>query len=74
MSEPFLAEQIIIRAVSDSRFRTALAADPKRTLQEAGVDVTADQLKAIELAKPEEWGKLSLEDVMARIDVFYRKR
>jgi hypothetical protein len=74
VSEPFVAEQIIVRAVSDATFRRALAADPKRTLREAGVEVTDDQLKAIELAKPEEWGKLSLEDVMARIDLFYAKR
>ena len=74
MSEPFLGERIIVRAVSDATFRTALAANPERTLREAGIDVTADQLNAIKLAKPEEWGKLTLEDVMARIDLFYAKR
>jgi hypothetical protein len=74
MSEPFTAEAIIVRAVSDPTFRTALAANPERTLKEAGLEVTADQLKAIVLAKPAEWDKLSLEDVMARIDLFYAKR
>ena len=74
MSEPFVGERVIIRAVSDATFRAALAANPERTLREAGIDVTADQLNAIILAKPAEWGKLTLEDVMARIDLFYAKR
>ena len=74
MSEPFVGEQIVLRAVSDPTFRTALAANPERTLKEAGIEVTADQLKAIVLAKPAEWDKLTLEDVMARIDLFYAKR
>ncbi|NIV29267.1 MAG: hypothetical protein GWN58_07090 [Anaerolineae bacterium] len=64
----------MIRAVSDPTFRAALAANPERTLREAGLEVTADQLNAIVLAKPAEWDKLTLEDVMARIDLFYAKR
>jgi hypothetical protein len=74
MSEPFVAEQIILRAVSDAMFRRALAADPGKTLREAGFEVTTDQLNAIVLAKPAEWGDLSLKDIQVRIDTLAKKR
>ena len=74
MSEPFVAEQIILRAVSDATFRRALAADPGKTLREAGFEVTADQLNAIVLAKPAEWGDLSPKDIQVRIDTLAKKR
>lgn len=74
MSEPFIREMIITRALSDATFRAALAADPERTLAKAGIEVTPDQLKAIVLARPAEWGDLSLEDVIVRIDTLARKR
>ncbi len=74
MSEPFIAEKIIVRAVSDPTFRRALAADPGRTLREAGFEVTPDQLNAIVLAKPAEWGNLTPEDIQVRIDTLARKR
>jgi hypothetical protein len=70
MSEPFLAEQIILRAVSDPSFRTALATSPERTLRDAGFEVTRDQLDAIVQAKPAEWGKLTPEAIQTRIDKF----
>jgi len=74
MSEPFTGERIITRALSDPTFRAALAANPEQTLAKAGLEVTPDQLNAIVLAKPAEWGNLTLEDVMVRIDTLARKR
>ncbi len=74
MSEPFIAEMIIVRAVSDPTFRKGLAADPERTLREAGFEVTRDQLNAIVLAKPAEWGDLTKEDIIVRIDTLAKKR
>jgi di/tripeptidase len=74
MSEPFVGERIILRAVTDSTFRAGLAADPERTLKEAGFEVTRDQLNAIVLAKPAEWGNLTPEDIQVRIDTLAKKR
>jgi len=65
---------IIVRAVSDAAFRKGLAADPERTLREAGYEVTRDQLSVIALAKPEEWGDLTREDIIVRIDTLAKKR
>ena len=74
MSEPFTREAIITRALSDPTFRAALAANPEKTLTKAGFDVTPDELKAIVLARPAEWGNLTLEDVISRIDTMAGKR
>lgn len=74
MSEPFIAEMIIVRAVSDATFRKGLATDPERTLKAAGFEVTRDQLNAIVLAKPAEWGDLTTQDIIVRIDTLARKR
>jgi len=74
MSEPFIAEMIIVRAVSDATFRKGLATDPERTLKAAGFEVTRDQLNAIVLAKPEEWGDLTTQDIIVRIDTLAKKR
>lgn len=74
MSEPFIAEMIIVRAVSDPTFRKGLAVDPERTLKEAGFEVTRDQLSVIVLAKPAEWGDLTTEDIQVRIDTLAKKR
>jgi len=74
MSEPFIADQIILRAVSDATFRKGLATDPERTLQAAGYVVTRDQLSAIVLAKPIEWGDLTVEAIQLRIDTLAKKR
>jgi hypothetical protein len=74
MSEPFIREAIITRAISDPKFRAALAADPELTLTKAGFEVTRDQLNAIVLARPAEWGDLTLDDIIVRIDTLARKR
>ncbi len=74
MSEPFIAEMIIVRAVSDATFRKGLATDPERTLKAAGFEVTRDQLNAIVLAKPAEWGDLTTQDIIVRIDTWAKKR
>ena len=74
MSKPFNREAIITRALSDPKFRAALAANPEQTLAKAGFEVTSDQLKAIVLARPAEWGNLTLKDVIVRIDTRARKR
>lgn len=74
MSEPFTREMIITRALSDPKFRTALAANPEQTLAKAGFEVTPDQLNAIVLAKPAEWGNLTLDDIKVRIDSMAGKR
>ena len=74
MSEPFIAEMIIVRAVSDSTFRKGLATEPERTLREAGFEVTRDQLSVIALAKPAEWGDLTVKDILVRIDTLAKKR
>ena len=74
MSEPFIAEMIIVKAVSDPTFRKGLAADPERTLKEAGFAVTRDQLSVITLAKPAEWGDLTVKDIQVRIDTLAKKR
>jgi hypothetical protein len=74
MSEPFIREAIITRAISDPKFRAALAADPEQTLTKAGFEVTRDQLNAIVLARPAEWGDLTLDDIIVRIDTLARKR
>ena len=74
MSEPFIAEMIIVRAVSDATFRKGLAADPERTLRDAGFEVTREQVSVIALAKPEEWGALTREDILVRIDTLAKKR
>ena len=74
MSEPFTREAIVTRALSDPTFREALAANPELTLTKAGFEVTPDQLNAIVLARPAEWGKLSLDDIIDRIDTLAGKR
>jgi hypothetical protein len=74
MSEPFIAEKIITRAISDPTFRTALATNPEQTLTKAGFEVTRDQLNAIVLARPAEWGNLTFEDIVVRIDTLAKKR
>jgi hypothetical protein len=74
MSEPFIAEAIISRALSDARFRAGLAENPEQTLIGAGFRPTSDQVRVIELAKPAEWGNLSFEDVVVRIDTLSKKR
>jgi len=74
MSEPFIREAIITRAISDPKFRAALAADPELTLTKAGFEVTRDQLNAIVLARPAEWGNLTLDDIIVRIDTLAQKR
>ena len=73
MSEPFIAEMIVVKAVSDPTFRKGLATEPERTLRAAGFEVTRDQLSVIELAKPEEWGDLTREDILARSDTLAKK-
>ena len=74
MSDPFSREAIITRALTDPTFRAALAANPENTLTKAGFDVTPDELKANELARPAEWGNHTLEDVISRIDTMAGKR
>lgn len=74
MSEPFIAEKIISRAISDATFRTGLATNPEQTLTKAGFEVTRDQLSAIVLARPAEWGNLTFEDIVVRIDTLAKKR
>jgi hypothetical protein len=74
MSEPFLNERIITRALSDPTFRAALAANPQQTLTKAGFVVTLDQLNAIVLARPAEWGNLTLQDIIGRLDEFQHKK
>ena len=74
MSEPFTKEAIVTRALSDPAFRAALAASPEKTLTKAGFEVTPDQLNAIVLARPAEWGNLTLKDVIDRSDTMAGKR
>jgi hypothetical protein len=74
MSEPFVGERIILRAVSDATFRKGLATDPERTLRDAGFEVTREQVSVIVLAKPAEWGDLTPEDIQVRIDTLAKKR
>ena len=74
MSEPFIAEMVVVRAISDATFRKGLVSDPERTLREAGFEVTREQLSVIALAKPEEWGDLTREDILVRIDTLAKKR
>jgi hypothetical protein len=74
MSEPFIAERIITRGISDPTFRKGLATNPEETLTKAGFEVTRDQLSAIVLARPAEWGDLTFEDVVVRIDTLAKKR
>jgi hypothetical protein len=73
-----MAEQlftaIITRALSDGAFRDGLATSPEKTLANAGFVATSDQVRTITLANPAEWGRLAAEDILARIDLFYKKR
>jgi hypothetical protein len=69
-----LFTKIVTRALSDRAFRDGLATSPQKTLTNAGFVVTTDQLNTIILARPAEWGGLTLEDIIVRIDVFYKKR
>jgi hypothetical protein len=73
MAEELFAK-IVTLALSDRAFRDGLAASPQRTLANAGFTVTPDQLNTIVLAKPAEWGNLTLQDIIVRIDTFYKKR
>ena len=66
--------KIVTRALSDRSFREKLASDPKRTLASAGFKVTQTQLNAIVLAKPAEWGRLSMNDIIGRLDPMAPKR
>jgi hypothetical protein len=74
MSEPFIAEVIVLRAISDATFRKGLAANPERTLKEAGFEITREQASVIQLAKPEEWGGLTREEIQVRIDTLVTRR
>ena len=74
MSEPFVGERIILRAVTDPTFRAGLATNPEQTLREAGFQVTREQLNVITLARPAEWGNLSPEQIQVRIDTLAKKR
>jgi hypothetical protein len=69
-----LFTKIVTRALSDRTFRDGLAASPQRTLTSAGFVVTQDQLNTIVLAKPAEWGNLTLQDIIVRIDTYAKKR
>lgn len=73
-----MAEQIftaiVTRALSDGGFRDGLVNSPEKTLASAGFVVTSDQLRTIALASPAEWGRLSPDDILARIDLLYKKR
>ena len=73
MTEEVLAG-IVARALKDRAFREGLAASPERTLANAGFAVTTDQLNAIALARPAEWGGQTTEDITRRIDSLYKKR
>lgn len=66
--------RIVTSALSDPAFRVALASDPQQTLTRAGLVLTPDQLNAIVLARPAEWGNLTLLDITSRIDTLYRKK
>ena len=69
-----LLTKIVTRALSDRAFRDGLVASPQRTLASAGFVVTADELSTIVRAKPAEWGKLTLDDVVSRIEMCGGKR
>lgn len=73
MTEELFA-RIVTRALSDRAFRDGLAASPQKTLANAGFVVTTDQLNTIALARPAEWGGLTLEDIIVRIDLCQKKR
>ena len=73
MAEELFAK-IVTRALSDRAFRDGLAAIPQKTLANAGFEVTPDQLNAIVLAKPAEWGNYALEDLVLRIDALAMKK
>jgi hypothetical protein len=74
MSEPFVREGIISRALSDAKFRAALAENTEQTLIGAGFRPTSDQVRVIQLARPAEWGSLAFEDIVVRIDTLAKKR
>jgi hypothetical protein len=69
-----LFTRIVTRALSDRAFRDGLAASPQKTLTSAGFVVTPDQLATITLSKPAEWGNLTLQDIIVRIDTLAKKR
>ena len=73
MSEEIISK-IVTRAITDRAFREKLASAPEKTLASAGFQVTKDQLNAIVLAKPAEWGGLTLSDIIDRIDPMAGKR
>jgi hypothetical protein len=66
--------RIITRALSDHVFRDGLAANPQKTLTNAGFVVTPEQLNTLVLARPAEWGSLTLDDIARRIDTFWKKK
>ena len=73
MSEDIISK-IVTRAITDRTFREKLASAPQKTLESAGFEVTKDQLNAIVLARPAEWGGLTLNDIISRIDPMAGKR
>jgi hypothetical protein len=46
-------ERLIGRAILDEEFRRRLLADPRRTLREAGLSLTDQELLALESVDPE---------------------
>ena len=73
MSEEIISK-IVTRALSDRVFREKLAAAPEKTLVSAGFKVSDAELNSIVLARPAEWGGLTLNDIISRIDQMAPKR
>ena len=69
-----LFSKIVTKALSDRVFLKGLASVPEKTLVSAGFKVTETQLNAIVLARPAEWGGLTLNDIIGRIDPMAPKR
>lgn len=73
-----MAEQlfvgIVTRALSDRAFRDGLVSNPQKTLTNAGFVVTQDQLNTIVMARPGDWGNLTLDNIIVRIDTLSKKR
>jgi hypothetical protein len=59
---------VVTRALADRAFRDGLFSNPQKTLANAGFVVTHDQLNTIVMAKPGEWGTLTLDNIIVRID------
>jgi hypothetical protein len=55
------------RALADEEFRTALLTNPEKAIQEAGYELTAEQIEALKGLQVEDFATLSPEELEERL-------